>query len=123
MDVKDLLKTASTDSLYHLLASTLAALRTRGDVALNADHIATEHADISAQDDGFDYGVTYYGEANAMTAMEERDPPLMTIEQVAERLGLPVDQLATFLAAEMPDLISKGFAHHEGDMLIIDGGE
>lgn len=123
MDVKDLLKTATTDSLYHLLADVLGALRTRGDVTFEPGHIAAEHADISVQANGFDYGVAYYGEANAFTAMEERDPPLLTVEQAAEKLGMSADQLTAFLATEMPSLLASGNAHFEGDKLIVDGGD
>lgn len=122
MDAQSLLKTATTDSLYALLADTLTVLRTRGEVTLTDGRVDTEHATVGLDEDGFTFIHVYYGEANAETAMEQRDPPLYTLDDVAARLKLPASELKAFIDAEAAGMVAEGVAHFEGGNLIIDGG-
>lgn len=122
MDVTDLLKTATTDSLSRLLADVLTTLRTRGAVTLTDGRVDTEHATITLDGDGVTFIPIYYSEANAETAMEQRDPPLCTLEEAAEKLGMTAPQLAAFIEAEKAHMIADGHAHYDGDHLVIDGG-
>lgn len=121
MDIQDLLKTATTDGLYHLLADTLTVLRTRGDVTIDGDRISMEFGEVYRKDDGITFGPCYYAEGSADLAMEERDPPLLTVERVADDLGMTAKDLTAFLEQHKADMIKTGNAHYEGETLIIDG--
>lgn len=73
MYIEDLLKTATTDSLYTLLATVLTTLRTRGDITIAGGRIDTDHAtiDLDGDSDDFTYVVAYYSEVDAEIAVRE----------------------------------------------------
>lgn len=122
MELQNLLKTATTDSLYMALGTMLTVLRTRGDVTIESGRISMEYGETYCRDDGVTFGVCYYAEGSAELAMEERDPPALNLEKLAEGFGMTVEQLTAYIDEHKDEMIASGNAHYARDgALVIDG--